>query len=158
MMRLYLGLSLPLVERDSFAGCQRVVKLEQPVRMNRRLLSASSVQVKSASDVASHEHPPAKRSRLASSSSSHAGLTARWAAFSTAADAAARAVAVAEAGFAFHFMEGALVTALREGHWILLDEINLAPPQVETPNTPQNDLETAENAPAAIRSNTQAID
>ena len=27
----------------------------------------------------------------------------------------------------FAFVEGALVTALREGHWILLDEINLAP-------------------------------
>ena len=30
----------------------------------------------------------------------------------------------------FAFVEGALVTALREGHWLLLDEINLAP--VET--------------------------
>lgn len=88
------------------------------------------------SSVPSPEHPPAKRSRLASSSSTHTGLAGRWAAFSTAAAAAARAVAVTEAGFAFHFMEGALVTALREGHWILLDEINLAPPQVETPKMP----------------------
>ena len=30
-------------------------------------------------------------------------------------------------GPVFAFVEGALVTALREGHWILLDEINLAP-------------------------------
>ena len=30
-------------------------------------------------------------------------------------------------GSIFAFVEGALVTALREGHWILLDEINLAP-------------------------------
>ena len=28
------------------------------------------------------------------------------------------------------FQEGALVTALRRGHWLLLDELNLAPSQV----------------------------
>ena len=31
-----------------------------------------------------------------------------------------------EGGFAFAFIEGAMVTAVREGHWVLLDEINLA--------------------------------
>jgi len=30
------------------------------------------------------------------------------------------------AGFAFSFVEGVLVTAVRAGHWVLLDEINLA--------------------------------
>ena len=33
-------------------------------------------------------------------------------------------------GLAFAFREGALVKAVREGHWLLLDEINLAPPEV----------------------------
>lgn len=28
--------------------------------------------------------------------------------------------------FSFHFVEGSLITAVREGHWLLLDEINLA--------------------------------
>ena len=28
------------------------------------------------------------------------------------------------------FTEGALVTALREGHWVVLDELNLAPSEV----------------------------
>jgi midasin len=28
------------------------------------------------------------------------------------------------------FREGALVTALREGHWLVLDELNLAPTEV----------------------------
>ena len=28
------------------------------------------------------------------------------------------------------FREGALVTAVREGHWVLLDELNLAPSEV----------------------------
>ncbi|RLN89876.1 hypothetical protein BBJ28_00019578, partial [Nothophytophthora sp. Chile5] len=32
----------------------------------------------------------------------------------------------AESHFAFSFVEGVLVKALREGHWVLLDEINLA--------------------------------
>lgn len=29
----------------------------------------------------------------------------------------------------FSFVEGVLVQALKNGHWILLDEINLAPPE-----------------------------
>ena len=37
---------------------------------------------------------------------------------------------MAEGGFAFAFKEGALVKALRQGHWVLLDEINLAPSEV----------------------------
>lgn len=37
---------------------------------------------------------------------------------------------MAEGGFAFAFQEGALVQALRHGAWLLLDEINLAPPEV----------------------------
>lgn len=44
--------------------------------------------------------------------------------------AAERAAQVAEGGFAFAFREGALVKALRQGHWVLLDEINLAPSEV----------------------------
>ncbi len=36
----------------------------------------------------------------------------------------------AAGGFAFAFVEGKLVQALREGWWLLLDEINLAPPEV----------------------------
>ena len=39
----------------------------------------------------------------------------------------------AEQGFAFAFVEGALVRALREGWWLLLDEINLAPAEVPLP-------------------------
>lgn len=35
----------------------------------------------------------------------------------------------AAAGMSFTFVEGAFITALRSGHWILLDEINLAPPE-----------------------------
>lgn len=44
--------------------------------------------------------------------------------------AAERAAAVAEGGFAFAFVEGVLIKALRNGWWLLLDEINLAPAEV----------------------------
>lgn len=93
---------------------------EQLGRGEGEVPKAPGVQVKAAG-----EAPPTKKSRLAAEA-----LPARWAAFADAAATAERALTVAKAGFAFHFLEGALVTALREGHWILLDEINLAPPQV----------------------------
>ncbi len=35
----------------------------------------------------------------------------------------------ASSGMMFSFVEGAFVTALRNGEWILLDEVNLAPPE-----------------------------
>lgn len=35
----------------------------------------------------------------------------------------------ASAGMIFSFVEGAFVTALKNGEWILLDEVNLAPPE-----------------------------
>lgn len=37
---------------------------------------------------------------------------------------------MSEDGFAFAFVEGALIRAVREGTWLLLDEINLAPAEV----------------------------
>jgi hypothetical protein len=53
-----------------------------------------------------------------------------WRRFAGELAAAERAAAVAEGGFAFAFQEGALVRALRSGAWLLLDEVNLAPPEV----------------------------
>ena len=44
--------------------------------------------------------------------------------------AAEKASMMAEKDFAFAFVEGALVKAVREGWWLLLDEINLAPAEV----------------------------
>lgn len=53
----------------------------------------------------------------------------QWKAFADSAAAAKRAVEASDSGFAFQFVEGLLMKALRSGQWILLDEINLAPPQ-----------------------------
>ncbi|XP_017978548.1 PREDICTED: midasin [Theobroma cacao] len=37
---------------------------------------------------------------------------------------------IASTGMVFSFVEGVFVTALRNGQWILLDEMNLAPPEI----------------------------
>lgn len=53
-----------------------------------------------------------------------------WRRFAGRLAEAERAVEAAEGGFAFAFMEGVLVQAVREGWWLLLDEMNLAPTEV----------------------------
>ncbi|KAI3964519.1 hypothetical protein MKW92_001685 [Papaver armeniacum] len=51
-----------------------------------------------------------------------------WGSFFVKLDAARKQID-SSSGMAFSFVEGAFITALRKGHWILLDEINLAPPE-----------------------------
>lgn len=53
-----------------------------------------------------------------------------WSRFAVTLEGAEQSFSVAMGGLAFAFREGALVKAVREGHWLLLDEINLAPPEV----------------------------
>lgn len=50
-----------------------------------------------------------------------------WRQFGAELAAAEATATAAEGGFAFAFVEGALVQAVREGWWLLLDEMNLAP-------------------------------
>ena len=59
-------------------------------------------------------------------SSDPASLAREWASFSRSLRSFERQIRNVETGFAFWFAEGTLVKALRQGHWILLDEINLA--------------------------------
>eukprot|EP00899_Mesostigma_viride_P010035 jgi/Mesvir1/19032/Mv12798-RA.1 len=70
--------------------------------------------------------PPAarasKRARQLSPS-----LLEEWRAFSGTLSLVERQVDAAGSAFAFTFVEGVLIRALKEGHWVLLDEINLAP-------------------------------
>ncbi|KAJ4957407.1 hypothetical protein NE237_024518 [Protea cynaroides] len=56
-------------------------------------------------------------------------LPKAWESFSIKLDSARRQIG-ASTCMAFSFVEGAFVTALRNGHWILLDEVNLAPPEM----------------------------
>ncbi|KAK6912183.1 LOW QUALITY PROTEIN: ATPase, dynein-related, AAA domain, partial [Dillenia turbinata] len=55
-------------------------------------------------------------------------LLKAWETFSIKVESA-RGQVGASAGMIFSFVEGAFVTALRHGDWILLDEVNLAPPE-----------------------------
>ncbi len=57
-------------------------------------------------------------------------LESRWLEFSARANEMEATSALMERGFAFGFTEGVLVRAFREGWWLLLDEINLAPTEV----------------------------
>ncbi|XP_048323691.2 midasin isoform X2 [Ziziphus jujuba] len=51
-----------------------------------------------------------------------------WENFSLNLETARQQIA-ASSGMIFSFVEGAFVTALKNGEWILLDEVNLAPPE-----------------------------
>ena len=55
-------------------------------------------------------------------------LRDEWESFSWRLETAHRQIS-ASTGMSFKFVEGAFITALRNGHWILLDEVNLAPPE-----------------------------
>lgn len=58
------------------------------------------------------------------------GLARSWMDFAREVEKAIHQSTTAERGFAFEFTEGILVKAFREGWWLLLDEINLAPTEV----------------------------
>jgi len=55
-----------------------------------------------------------------------------WQSFAQDLLTAEKVAAAADGGVAFAFVEGSLIKAVREGSWLLLDEINLAPPEVDT--------------------------
>ncbi|RMZ52645.1 hypothetical protein APUTEX25_000764 [Auxenochlorella protothecoides] len=77
---------------------------------------------------------PPSRAELAESAAPEPSTPARelrraWLKFSVDVAHAEATLLAAEGGFSFAFMEGTLVQALRQGSWLLLDEINLAPPE-----------------------------
>lgn len=54
------------------------------------------------------------------------GLVSRWAGFKAQVQRFEVNLAKIEQGFAFSYIQGQLVEAIQHGHWILLDEVNLA--------------------------------
>ncbi|KAK9834237.1 hypothetical protein WJX84_003419 [Apatococcus fuscideae] len=70
-----------------------------------------------------------KPRRLAASKGFPQDIRQAWSRFAVMLEAAEQSFSVAMGGLAFAFREGALVKAVMEGHWLLLDEINLAPPE-----------------------------
>lgn len=73
-----------------------------------------------------HDETPKKKRRVGPSDKQ--SLLARWAEFEQTAQAFQHKAQALEDAFVFDFVEGALVKAVRNGEWLLLDEINLAAP------------------------------
>jgi midasin len=71
---------------------------------------------------------PAKRRKTHSKLQSLLDLRPRWDAFAQRLEQFEVQISGGENSFAFSFMEGNLVKAVRNGDWVLLDEINLASP------------------------------
>ena len=69
---------------------------------------------------------PAKKRKLLPSK--HESLRTEWDTFATKLQAFKHHVASGDKGLIFNFVEGSLVKAVRNGDWVLLDEINLASP------------------------------
>ena len=71
---------------------------------------------------------PAKRRKTESKMQTLLKLKPRWERFSRNLEQFDIHITGGSKGFAFTFVEGNIVKAAREGDWVLLDEINLAPP------------------------------
>ncbi|KAG6007079.1 hypothetical protein E4U21_006341 [Claviceps maximensis] len=71
---------------------------------------------------------PAKRRKTQSKLQSLLELRPRWTTFAQKLDQFDIQVSGGSGAFAFSFVEGNLVKAVRNGEWVLLDEINLASP------------------------------
>lgn len=71
---------------------------------------------------------PAKRRKTESSLQALLELRPRWERFSQNLDQFEIQLSGGTGGFAFAFVEGNIIKAVRNGDWVLLDEINLASP------------------------------
>ncbi|KAM7196015.1 midasin [Naviculisporaceae sp. PSN 640] len=87
---------------------------------------ARAQEVEAASSAATDGQPAKRRKTESSKLARLRDLKTRWNAFSEALDQFDRQIAAGPGGFAFAFVEGKIVKALKTGSWILLDEINLA--------------------------------
>ena len=74
-----------------------------------------------------HRGPQPKKRRKFDSSESQK-LKVRWDHFANQVELFEKQLSSGTKGFAFAFAEGSIVKAVRNGEWILLDEINLASP------------------------------
>ncbi|MCO5587040.1 hypothetical protein L7F22_040985 [Adiantum nelumboides] len=91
----------------------KVESLTRPLSMSDADLGAT---------VPGDDQPKGKRKRALTNE-----LKNDWDKFSSELAICEKQVLAAENAFAFAFIEGAFVRALKHGYWILLDELNLAP-------------------------------
>ena len=78
-------------------------------------------------DLPANEQEDARRhKRRKIDNMSHASRRSKWKSFSIKVETLEQRLAVTSDSFAFQFEEGKLIHAVRDGGWVLLDEINLA--------------------------------
>ena len=96
-----------------------IILWDQAVQM-----AATALKVTETTGTNGITHPSKKRKL---ETSKYEDLRQRWAAFSESAKQIRSFVDQDDKTHAFAFVEGRLVQAVRDGEWVLLDEINLAP-------------------------------
>jgi midasin len=106
-------------------------ELRKAPKMFETILAALQ-KSKSSSEEASYvDGQPAKRRKTESSKLQRLmRLKPRWEEFSQRLDKFERQVTSGSGSFGFAFIEGNIVKAARNGDWVLLDEINLASPDI----------------------------
>ena len=111
---------IALVKAIAKQNWQRLMLLwDQAIQM-----AAASLKAADAANADTGVHANKKRKL---ESSRHEALRERWADFSQSFKQLHSFVDHGDNNHAFAFVEGRLVQAVREGDWVLLDEINLAP-------------------------------
>ncbi|KAF5661149.1 midasin (AAA ATPase) [Fusarium heterosporum] len=107
----------------------RVSKLwrEAPKMFNKIVKELERVQVEQ-SETRNGDEQPTKRRKTQSKLQTLLDLRPRWDMFARNLEQFDVQISGGSGSFAFSFMEGNLVKAVRNGDWVLLDEINLASP------------------------------
>ncbi|KAM5362516.1 hypothetical protein ACJZ2D_012506 [Fusarium nematophilum] len=107
----------------------RVSKLwkEAPKMFNKIVKELERVHAEQA-EMRNGDEQPTKRRKTQSKLQTLLDLQPRWETFARNLEQFDVQISGASGSFAFSFMEGNLVKAVRNGDWVLLDEINLASP------------------------------
>ena len=116
----FLGSITNCIRKQNY---QRLVLLwEEAVKMADNNLGIRPVQ----GDAGSALRKPSKRRKI--EGTKYEPLRPRWITFAQKLEGLRASVSKESNKFAFAFVEGKVVNALRNGDWVLLDEINLAAP------------------------------
>ncbi|KAI6781079.1 Midasin [Emericellopsis cladophorae] len=113
--------------RGEWAKVSKLWK-EAPVMFSQILKQLEKSQAQQDETRDTDEQQPAKRRKTQSKLQSLLDLRPRWQSFSQKLEQFDVQISGGADSFAFSFMEGNLVKAVRNGDWVLLDEINLASP------------------------------
>ncbi|GMG16964.1 unnamed protein product [Phytophthora fragariaefolia] len=132
----FVDLFAATFSQKSNAGFLNVVRIalehkdwKKLVKGMRKAIQMASSKLQSSNYGTSRDAEESEASdsnKMAAAGSSTSVLVSRWDTFESDLVRFERQKEQAESHFAFSFVEGVLVKALREGHWVLLDEINLA--------------------------------